>query len=939
MKRTKPPYGTKPKRPTLPAKVKQPGSHGSKIRRMADGGFGWGDDTQFKTVAQEQRENMMRAAAPRAAGNLAEFGSGGWSDSTPAAEGFRSGRGSAPGSVGPVITDHSAPGRYRPMPEMSPTGVQSMKGTGMGTKGGVTSSGTPLFQDKPATQPATSNYTPNYAPVPKEAPSLVGPQQSTLRQNPFATTVFNTAMSTNYGQPNPLTANNPDTVAAWRAGRRLADGKSATSVKDGTHMWGMVEGPGGPREDKVGPAKLPGSGEQALLSDGEAVLPADVVQSMNRDFFQNDPDGVEKYSLVNHKTPANKADFKERVQDVGGPMALRDFAGSYADGKKARKCSGGKAVLRLQDGGLVAGAYKAFDNIEESNRTKEEEILAGGDPAQVPMTQVVDAAAAAKKAEAERVAEANLAAARAEYASKQGGVSAPTTVAEANARIEQMNAAAAAKAAADKAAYDAAQAAKAKAAEESKGILGFFQDGSPLRKYAGGKPVKKYVDGAVGSVIKPNPRVAAVVDAPPAQPWTTRVQTYLNRPLFGTGAAAAATDPLPLPEVRNMPGGKAQAAVEGGLNKARTAVAGPVGKLLRGAGKAGGLYGMYDAVYGDDPNDSLGDRVAKGVGGAAMFLPGAGQVVGTGLMLAPGIADWAIEEASAAFLDPKLRQAGIGAPAAVTQQTQRGVPQPTATGAASGSGGVARPPLRDLGPNPSPLATGEVTQDGPNRFSGTGTPGTSQEIADQQTRRAEQDARNWFRGRSEKFLRENALGANVRWNTLQQIAAERQAQAGTQAELLKLAREDIKNASALRETRASETMAAVKQFAGDNKKLEADLIAATGRYEPYLATLPAASRIAAVQTLMGFEKNGQPLDPGTVDRILRQQNAIRTTTGPDAAFGTVVTQGNAEDLWKYFNTLGPLGKQRYDATTGELYVQHPDADYARLSALRGTLPR
>ena len=136
----------------------------------------------------------------------------------------------------------------------------------------------------------------------------------------------------------------------------LAGGKPYEEYWD----YGQVEGPGGPRDDRAGVKRLPASGDLAALSDGEAVLTAKAVGSMNRDFFGGDPNGVEKYQLtVDPKAGANQTDRSERIGAVGGKEALKSFrdknakffsGGKVMKMKKVRKCAGGSPLAALDDG-------------------------------------------------------------------------------------------------------------------------------------------------------------------------------------------------------------------------------------------------------------------------------------------------------------------------------------------------------------------------------------------------------------------------------------------------------------------------------------------------------------------------------------------------------------------------------------------------------------
>lgn len=106
----------------------------------------------------------------------------------------------------------------------------------------------------------------------------------------------------------------------------FADG---ASILRGVHQYGMVDGPGTSRSDSVGPARLPGSGEVANLSRGEAVVPTDTVNYMNREFFGGDKNGLEKMILATHKNPEDNGRWKDRLQSVGGQREVDDFSNTY----------------------------------------------------------------------------------------------------------------------------------------------------------------------------------------------------------------------------------------------------------------------------------------------------------------------------------------------------------------------------------------------------------------------------------------------------------------------------------------------------------------------------------------------------------------------------------------------------------------------------------
>lgn len=140
-------------------------------------------------------------------------------------------------------------------------------------------------------------------------------------------------------RPTTYTPKSPNTFQGSSAqiGKNLFDNSlTATyadgrSVVDGRHTFGMVQGPGGPKQDSVGPAALPASGEEAYLSNGEAVLPAKTVNSLNNQFFGGDDNGVEKYTLVTNQPfkKENQSDLRRRIDEVGGPNAVNEFQQNY----------------------------------------------------------------------------------------------------------------------------------------------------------------------------------------------------------------------------------------------------------------------------------------------------------------------------------------------------------------------------------------------------------------------------------------------------------------------------------------------------------------------------------------------------------------------------------------------------------------------------------
>lgn len=295
-------------------------------------------------------------------------------------------------------------------------------------------------------------------------------------------------------------------IRNWREARLrgYADGRKPLTVVDGVHQPGAVIGPGTGTSDEVGPARLPGSGEKALLSNGETVVPAEATQKINEYVF-NDPQGLEKATLANIDDPVNPQAFKKRIQAVGGVNAIAPFKLGEPEEtamnrvkaplRAASKLPKGfkDKPLKLQEGGSVGTAYDELDT-----RTKKLDAAInaaeGGLPASEGDTgQVLDTST--------RVADATAA------------VDPKTVVTDTRLQQKQMSpemeafyqkqaADQAAQAAAYKAAEDARRLEESKA-KDSGGFFG-FADGkaSPLRAMEGRlKQTKKparYANGIPG---------------------------------------------------------------------------------------------------------------------------------------------------------------------------------------------------------------------------------------------------------------------------------------------------------------------------------------------------------------------------------------------------------------------------------------------------------
>jgi len=111
-------------------------------------------------------------------------------------------------------------------------------------------------------------------------------------------------------------------------------------------MTGIVQGPGGPKDDKVGPA---------MLSDGEAAVPAKTVNYLND--AMGDPNGMAKLIYGTDTAPKNPDVRAEQVAKVGGAEAVKSFMAKQAGQPSVVK---GKVVQKFADGWLsgAVGAAK-----------------------------------------------------------------------------------------------------------------------------------------------------------------------------------------------------------------------------------------------------------------------------------------------------------------------------------------------------------------------------------------------------------------------------------------------------------------------------------------------------------------------------------------------------------------------------------------------------
>jgi len=241
------------------------------------------------------------------------------------------------------------------------TGVRSLKGTGLGTKTVSGEAHTGVTNLTPAATPTPAPTTSVPAPTPvytkNTPPTALTPLVSRPAISPLIQLGNRTALETmrkDYTAPvDPYQKLDPN-----RLTMNYADGKE--SITDGKFNIGAVRGPGTGKSDSVGPARLPESGERAMLSRGETVVPADVTQKINK-VLLGDPNGLEKVSLANHTNPVDVKSTQKRIADVGGQAAIAPFKlgdsnmaasplrpkmpAGYRDGKKAKCMEAGGVAM------------------------------------------------------------------------------------------------------------------------------------------------------------------------------------------------------------------------------------------------------------------------------------------------------------------------------------------------------------------------------------------------------------------------------------------------------------------------------------------------------------------------------------------------------------------------------------------------------------------
>lgn len=168
------------------------------------------------------------------------------------------------------------------------------------------------------------------------------------------------------------------------------DGWADGTPIDENNQWmtGIVQGPGGPKDDKVGPA---------MLSDGEAVVPAKTVNYLND--AMGDPNGMAKLIYGTDTAPKNPDVRAEQVAKVGGADAVKAFMAKQAGQPSVVR---GKVVQKFADGNV--GGYSAFDNRIRMNAVAEEEAAnrAAAQAAYNNRAPLREAAAAAEAAKVQR---------------------------------------------------------------------------------------------------------------------------------------------------------------------------------------------------------------------------------------------------------------------------------------------------------------------------------------------------------------------------------------------------------------------------------------------------------------------------------------------------------------------------------------------------------
>jgi hypothetical protein len=633
---------------------------------MGDGGFGFDDDTKFKSVRQE-----MATALPsgiQTAGDMAQFGANepdrrfGSREVTSMA-GKPQGTGGNPTQPAPVVGN-------QPAPTAPPQAL----------------AGSPAAPPPSLAAPAPT-YSTGVSVVDNALGSALSDKSGygVLRDRTTAPSTYGARSMARLGVSDKY-------LPGYRDGKKALRCADGASMKNGVHMPGMVEGPGTGTSDSVGPARLPESGERAMLSKGEAVIPADTVGEMNEDFFGGDPKGVEKYVLVNHEPVGNKSDWNRRIEKVGGPEALRQFAVQNGEEspegpeqyKNGKRCADG---LRFyQEGRPITQMDKdAVDTITGRNSTQEvqarnvdaaEQAALGTGGVDMATTQTVQQAPAVESA-ANALVNPDLA---------------PKTAADAVAAQKEVNDAAL-KSQAEyevnmakyKAAVEAAKNTKKVTEEQDTGFFG-FADGKGLRHYADSNIPFHYrnVEDALQTAAK---TAAPVVEQ--AAPTAGRLRTAVN---------AVKSSPI---KSALLKGGAIGALAEGAFAGAKTPTS------------------AYYERFGLDPSTeglSTAKDVAVRAGGYTSDVLNAATLK--------------LPETLGLFED-KNHAPVVEAPAAAQSPAGlRSMPQAGQT-------------------------SGNIVQTGKNSFSGIGTPDSATEIAAQQNRRIVADAMNDNKSRSEEWIRRN----------------------------------------------------------------------------------------------------------------------------------------------------------------------------------------
>jgi hypothetical protein len=460
---------------------------------------------------------------------------------------------------------------------------------------------------------------------------------------------------------------------------------------------------------------------------------------MNEDFFDGDPQGVEKYVLVNHEPVGSQTDWNRRIKKVGGPDALRQFAAQYGeeppevpttakDGKSAKRCADGlrfyqegKDVNDLADtAGEVLKPLDSGDTQNAANalRNRDQQIDA-----------ITDAATTQVLTPAVTVAAPPSGASTAVDSLHTGVAPSQEQVKASEAALADMARTSQEQAAAQKAAYDKYQAelAAKKAAEEAAKNDSFFSfaDGKGLRHYASGKEWTPF----------PNTNAQAAKTASLAAEEAAANAAY-NDALINS-----AKNPKPIfmdKEPAAKPPPKGLRAV---VNTARDAVKrNPIkSTYLAGAGIQGAYEGYntptsaYYERLGLDPSteglSTLKDLGVRGVGVAS-------DVINAAALGMP--------ERFGMFADKNYTPVGEESPVSPSQPVGlRGAPQ-----AGQKPAGLRGTPQADQMP-------AGITQTGKNRFEGTGVKDTPYEVASQEERRRVDDARNDNKFRSEEWIRRN----------------------------------------------------------------------------------------------------------------------------------------------------------------------------------------